>query len=296
MLIEERKAQSLVIIDRRDLFRLRKYLNEKERTISRPVKDLWKRQAGKTTVEIAKAALEAGRMPEEWNTYISKTIREFVRDDITPAWIQSIGESGEVIAKRVNRLQRKQFDFDSTATSVKGWVDNQGGQLIVNLTEAQMTTIHALLQDQIAMQVTSPYILAQRLKPMIGLTNRETLAVIRFMHSLTEEGLSPSAISAQVEKYTNFLHNNRASRIARTELSDAYNFGQLDSLRQARSADWLPGEPEKMSIAGGANPCEPCIENESVGYIALDSAFPSGDEHPTYHPSCECGVSYRVRR
>jgi len=290
------KAQDLIVTDRRDAPILRRYLNEKERIISTPVKRLWKAQAKYTTVEIAKAALEAGRMPKEWKAYINKTIREFVRGDVASAWIKSIREGGDIIAGRVNRLQRKQFDFDSTATSVKGWVDNRGGTLIVDLTEAQMTTIHALLQDQIAFQVTSPYVLAQRIKPLIGLTNREMTAVIRFMHSLMEEELSPSVISAQIEKYTNFLHKARASRIARTELSDAYNFSQMNSLKQARAANWLPGKAEKSWMAGGADPCDICLENEAAGYIPLDAAFPSGDLHPTAHPHCECSVGYKVKR
>jgi len=122
------------------------------------------------------------------------------------------------------------------------------------------------------------------------------MAVARFMGTLIEEGVPANVINSQVANYTKFLHKNRASRIARTELSNSYNFGQIDSLRHAVDEGWLPGIPEKASIAGGADPCEICLENEAAGYIALDAAFPSGDEHPTYHPSCECAVGYRVKR
>lgn len=282
----EVRARDIVITDARGIFELRRYLNEEERTISSPAKAMWKKQSGIVTVDTAKLALESGTVPAEWKDPWERMIREFVRDDVVTEWVKNIAVAGDRIAKKVNRLQRKQFDFDSTMTSVKAWVDNRGGKLIVNLTAAQMGSVHALLQHQIALGVTSPYILAQRIRPMVGLTERETLAVARFMTALQEEGVAANVINSQVANYSKFLHKNRTSRIARTEISNAYNFGQLNSMRQAVDQAWLPGIPEKSWMAGGANPCEKCEENEAAGLIALDAAFPSGDEHPTAHPNC----------
>ena len=290
------KARDITLTDRRFGLKLRRYLNEKESSISRPVKELWKKQAGIVDIETVKKALESGMVPEEWKTGWDRMIREFVRDTVIPAWIQSMSESGDDVARRVNRIQRKQFDFDTTMTSVKGWVDNQGGTLIVELSSAQFGSINALLQDQIALGVTSPYILAQRVRPMVGLTSREAKAVIRFMAALTADGVAANVISGQAANYTKFLHKNRAARIARTELSNSYNFGHLDSLKQASTEGWLPGVPEKDWIAGGADPCDICLENEAVGFIALDAEFPSGDQHPTAHPYCECSLGSRIRR
>ncbi len=286
----------MIITDARDYFVLRRHIRKEIPSISRPVKALWKQQAELVTVEITRLAIATGNIPPEWKGPWERMIREFVRDDITIQWIKNISVAGDGIAKKVNRLQRKQFDFDSTMTSVKAWVDNEGGRLIVDLTGAQMESIHALLQHQIALEVTSPYVLSQRIRPMVGLTNRETMAVAKFMATLQEQGVSPAMINKQVANYAKFLHKNRASRIARTEISNAFNFGQLNSLNQAVQEGWLPGVPEKSWMAGGADPCEICLENESVGPIALPDVFPSGDARPTAHPQCECAVGYRVRR
>lgn len=292
----ETKARDLVITDARSIFELRRYLREQERTISGPVKALWEKQRGIVTVDTVKVALSAGTVPGEWKDPWDRMIREFVRDDIVREWVRSIAVAGDRIAKKVNLLQRKQFDFDSTMTSVKAWIDNEGGRLIVDLTAAQFGSANALLQHQIALGVTSPYVLAQRIRPIVGLTVREAKAVARFMATLTEEGVAANVINSQVANYTKFLHKNRAQRIARTELSNSYNFGQMDSMRQAADEGWLPGAPEKSWMAGGANPCEICEDNEAAGPIALDAVFPSGHEHPTAHPQCECAVGYRVRR
>ena len=292
----EEKARDIILTDRRFALKLRRHLNKEEGSISRPVREMWKEQSEVVTVKSMRKALEIGTVTDEWKEFWERKIREFVRDIVTTAWIKSIGESGDDVAKKVNRIQRKQFDFDTTMTSVKAWTDSQGGKLIVELTAAQIGSVHALLQDQIALGVTSPYILAQRIKPMVGLTEREAMAVARSITSLTEAGLAANVINDRSADYAKFLHKNRAARIARTELSNGYNFGHLDSLKQASSEGWLPGVPEKDWIAGGADPCDICLENQAMGFIALDAVFPSGDQHPTAHPHCECSLGSRVRR
>lgn len=292
----EVRAQDIILTDSRDAYALRRYLITEERTISRPARALWKEQEKLVTIDTVKLAIQTGTVPEEWEGPWDRMIREFVRDTVIPQQVKSISVAGDIIAKKVNRIQRKEFDFDSTMTRVKAWVDNEGGKLIVNLTSAQFGSIHALLQDQIALGITSPYILAQRIRPIVGLTKREALAVARFISTLTEEGVASGMINSQAANYAKFLHKNRASRIARTELSNSYNFGQMDSVRQATTEGWLPGVPEKTWMAGGADPCEICEENEAAGAIAVEATFPSGHEHPTAHPQCECAVGYRVRR
>lgn len=284
------------ITDRRAYAEQRRYNREESPKIERAVRRLWKEQAKLITRETARVALEQADVPQDWEGPWDRMTREFVRDDVVPQWMKAIAVAGHKIAAKINRLQRKQFDFDSTLTSVKAWADSEAGRLIVDLTAAQTGSIQALLQHQTAFQVTSPAVLAQRLKPVVGLTVREANAVAKFAATLMEEGVAAGTVNELVAKYARFLHKNRAMRIARTELNNAYNFGQLDAMRQAVDQGWVPGTPEKEWMAGGADPCEICQENEGAGPIALDAAFPSGDEHPTAHPNCECAVGYKVRR
>jgi len=292
----ELRARDITITDVRNRLELRRYINANQDGIIRPVKALWRRQRELVTVETARIALQRGGVPPEWQDPWNEMITEFVESQVVDRWLEGIGTAADKIARKVNRLQRKQFDFNPTSWSVKDWVDTNGGRLIVNLTTAQFASTHALLQHQIALGVTSPYILAQHVRLHVGLTEREALAVTRFMTAMIEEGIPAARIAAQVEKYTTFLHKNRAMRIARTEISNAYNFGQMDSLWQANEAGWLPGEPEKGWIAGGQDPCDICEDNEADGYIALSAQFSSGHAHPTAHPSCECSVGYKIRR
>lgn len=292
----EEKAESVIITDRKFGLKTRKYIEDKKSSISIPVQKMWEIQAEVVTAETTRKALETGKVPKEWKSVWRKKIREFVRETIEEAWLKAIAKSGGDVALAVNRIQRKDYEFDMTMTSIKGWVDHQGGVLIVDLTAQQFGSIHALLQHQIVFQVTSPYILAERIKPLVGLTKREVIAVARAMSAAAEEGLPAAIVNKQGAMYANTLHQNRAARIARTELSNGYNFGHLDSLKKAASEGWLQGTPEKDWIAGGQKPCDICLANQARGYIGLKETFPSGHQHATAHPFCQCSLGSRIRR
>ena len=292
----ETHARNIIITGVRDLSIFRRYVRAKRGTIVRPVKSLWKRQREVVNLKMAEKILQFGGLPQELMDEWEGMIIDFVNDDLASEWGKSIEVAGGRIAGRVNKLQRKQFEFNNVAQTVKDWIDTKGGKLIVDLSAAQYGSAHALIQHQITWGVTSPYLMAQRIKPIVGLTQREALAVVRVMTALQEEGMAAGMVSSQVDKYAKFLHNNRAFRIARTEISNSYNFGQFDSVRQARAEGWLPGDPEKQWMAGGQAPCEICEENEADGPIPLDNQFSSGDDHPTAHPQCECSVGYSIRR
>lgn len=284
-----------ILTDIRDAQKFRRYVKIKEPLISVPALALWKDQGRIITPETAEAAIRAGSVPDSWAQEWDRSFRVFVRDNIAPAWIRSISHAGAVIAKAVNDLAKKDFVFDDTMARVKAWIDSQGGKLIVDLSATQMKTIHALLQAQITLGVTSPYILAQRLKPLVGLTNREAKAVSKFIATLAEEGTPAALINARSADYARFLHKRRAARIAQTEISNGYWFGQMDSLRQSISDGWLKGIPEKSWLAGGPNPCEICEENEAAGSIPIEEPFPSGDDRPTAHPSCACALGITAK-
>lgn len=292
----EIRARNIIISDARDARVTRRYIESQKQSVARPARALWKKQRALVNTKTAKEALQIGRLPSDWEDAWDEMTRDFVRKDLVPEWIKGISSAGAGIAKKVNRIQRKQFDFDTTMQSVRTWVDVQGGTLISNLTTAQYNAVHTLLQEQIAQGMTSPYVLAQRIRPIVGLTEKEALYVSKVLTNLVAEGLPANTVNNQIARLTNNLHKNRALRIARTELSDAFNFGQLDSLKQAVDTGWLPGMPEKSWMAGGANPCEVCTDNEAAGYIPLEETFPSGDAHPTAHPSCECSLAYKIRR
>lgn len=292
----EMKAQIITIGDLSFQNKLIKYQKNHGPDVAKSTTDLWAQYAEVITIDTTEKAIKTGKIPAGWKEAWTDQTRDYVEGDLTAEWLASIKESGDDVEDDVNKIRVKAFDFNTGSTSVKGWVDQQGGTLIVDLSATQYNSMKALLQHQIALGVTSPAILAERMSFLVGLTEGEMLAVTRSMSAMIEEGLSPAIIEKQTIRYANILHKNRLDRIARTELSDSYNFGHLDSLKQAEAEGWLPGIPEKGWMTRGKGVLDICKENEAIGYIALDAEFPSGHQHPTEHPNCKCSLRSRIRR
>lgn len=294
MLVQTNKASRIILLDRRGYVELHDYIDNKRLSIMSPFRDLVKEMQSLVNVENAKRIIQLGGLPNEMRDGWSRMIEKFVDNDIKPSYTNAIEAASEKMAARIERARKQGFILPLTA--VANWVNEEGGKLLTNLTAAQMANAHAVIQNQVVWNVTSPYQLAQIMKPAVGLTEREAIACSRLYSGVIEEGVGQRAATAQLEKYANYLHRARADRIARTEISDAYNFGQWDSVKQARDEGWLPGEPEKEWIAGGGNPCDICLDNEGEGPIPINQVFSSGDDTPTAHPSCACSLGYSVRR
>lgn len=81
--------------------------------------------------------------------------------------------------------------------------------------------------------------------------------------------------------------SDRASLIARTEISAANNRGALEGYRAARDK---AGVAIKKAWHPDDEACPVCLDNAADGVIDLDDVFTSGDDAPPAHPNCECTI------
>jgi HK97 family phage portal protein len=98
-----------------------------------------------------------------------------------------------------------------------------------------------------------------------------------------EMGASTDDIAGMIEEFFGTQSDYRAERLARTEVINAYNGGNLEGYRQSGvvvGKEWLPDE----------SACDICLGNADDGVIGLDEDFSSGDDAPTAHPNCECSL------
>jgi hypothetical protein len=75
----------------------------------------------------------------------------------------------------------------------------------------------------------------------------------------------------------------RALSIARTETAIARRRGGAVSAAAG-------GADQKHWMVGEDDACPLCLNNQAVGWIALDDDFPEGDDP---HPNCTCSIDYR---
>jgi hypothetical protein len=97
------------------------------------------------------------------------------------------------------------------------------------------------------------------------------------------DGLNPQQLKRAIMDAADF-DPARAEMIARTELADSHIQGTLGGWKQSGvvvGSRWIADE----------DACGACLVNAAVGVVKLGDTFPSGDEGPTLHPNCECGLS-----
>ncbi len=104
-----------------------------------------------------------------------------------------------------------------------------------------------------------------------------------------QNNIGTDAIADAIEESYGFSEE-RADLIAETEVARANMQSSLDATTAAR---------DELGINLGkywqitSEACDLCQGNADAGVIALDDAFPSGDDSPPGHPRCRCNLSFR---
>lgn len=287
------KAKRIVIVDTSTTDDLERHLSRVSSKITKPTRALWADMADVVTPEDAAQAVRQNAIPNEWRDKWEKQIEQYVNGSVKRAALETISVVGDRIAARLGAVPGKAYQFAVTREAILDWMAAQGARLIVELREKQFAAVKALLAKYGLGEQATPYELAKQIRRVVGLTEREATAVGRFQEKLIRQGVADDLIERRVQKYADLLHKERASRIARTELANAYNRGQMEAIAQAKAEGWIDGEVRKTWIAGGPRVCDDCygMDGEEVG---LDENFSNGEQGPTYHPNCACGLSYEV--
>jgi len=281
-------------------FVLREYLDKNEPKIQRAIRKMWNTEREIITKEEMEKVLQYSWVPVEWIQRFTNDYTVFVNEVMAPAWRDAMQNAVEYMNGQIERYAKKQFEDTHIGKLIEDWIREHGGELIVQLSEAQHEAIREILRIYILEHPLSPYDLAKAIKPLIGLTSSEAVAVARYRESLVKENLSENVIENLTNKYAEFLLEKRALRIARTELSYAYNRGQLEAIREAKANGFFRGEVIKTWLtAGDERTCEFCqsLDGEVVG---LEETYPGATKReqeiltPPAHPMCRCTVIYEV--
>jgi hypothetical protein len=102
-----------------------------------------------------------------------------------------------------------------------------------------------------------------------------------------KEGLSSREIAEIIREKIPETYAYRAETIVATESAEITNRIEYETAlrNEATSKRWT---------TAGLNICEVCRENESAGWIGLNSDFPSGHFRPPAHPNCKCLLEYEI--
>lgn len=138
-----------------------------------------------------------------------------------------------------------------------------------------------------------------RLKNDLDSTTKERIETI--IAGGLEEGTSYDVIARLIkQEFASFAKppkggpkhiRTRAQLVAITELGNSYAAGSIGMVRDAMDTglqfekSWLTSRDSRVSNG--------CRENAAIGWIDIDTPFPSGHDHPTRFPGCRCDILLR---
>jgi SPP1 gp7 family putative phage head morphogenesis protein len=232
-------------------------------------------------------------VPLEWTFAWQEDYSSFVHEKLDPAWREAIVEAGglvsDVISKKVTP-----FEFTPTRLQVMRWIENRGGELIKELTDTQLHAVRDILRHYTLENPVDPHTLGRMIRSVVGLTPREALSVAKLRDALVAEGISAHKIEKQVGRYVKQLHSKRGIRIARTELSYAWNRGEYEAVTEAQEKGILRGRLLKEWITAHDELVCPTCGGMDGEVVEKDQVFSCGVLVPPAHVNCRCAHGYIV--
>lgn len=177
------------------------------------------------------------------------------------------------------------------------YIAEHGAELMTVVSEETKAAIRAVVLDGFQSGFP-PREMARRIKNMIGLTERDARAALRYWQALAgDKELSSSQVNTMSDGYAERLLRRRALNISRTETINAANQGTLNSWRTAQDDGFILPETEKEWVAATQSDrtCIHCMpmDGQKVGLNEKFKSKTLGIEvnGPTLHPSCRCAIA-----
>lgn len=278
--------------NRRDVLDvLRQSVTPEGRRVVRFLFNTWNAQADEVKDQELRNAVTTGELS---GPVFAQWRRDYVRmlnEQMIPSWRRMIEAGSDTI------LNPQPF---SVLRNVDDWINARGGELIVDITEQQRLAVRGLLRHFNVNQPLSPHEMGRMLRPVVGLTQRQSGAVRRLHQTLTDQGLPRRAVLHQVGNYATRLRRFRAERIARTETAFAFNFGQHAQMRQKIEDGEFSGPVVKTWLTAQDELVCPWCAPLNGQQIGFEETYPAVTKRipntlvPPAHPMCRCSISYDV--
>jgi SPP1 gp7 family putative phage head morphogenesis protein len=279
----------------------RDFLNKREPKL---VRLLTRRQGNPSdviTYADLRDAVENGDLSEETMQKLRDEYAKWVTTRLLPAWDDAIKASQETMRKK----HYQDWYYDPFETASDEWMQKRSAALVVDISEQQRNALRAVIRRAVLIEHQTADSLAQVIRPMVGLYPQQMTANMNYYLSVLKklQEANPNASIEDMEAkarhmaqmYAEKQHRYRAQMIARTELSKAYNNGELISVQQAvKDGMMLPTTKKKWVTARDDRVCKYCEALDKVT-INLTDEFQGRKQSvqcPPMHPHCRCVLIY----
>lgn len=183
------------------------------------------------------------------------------------------------------------FDIDNPSTLVAA--QKHGAALVTGLKREARKAVATVIQRGIADHVP-PKSVAIALRSVLGLSGRQTTALMNARAAWAEAGVAPVVLDKKVTQYGAKLLRQRALTVARTESVRAVSQGQLASWQSAADDGLLQRHRTSRQWRASPGACKEICEPMDDQVVPFDAPFLTPDGEPLMappaHPSCRCTV------
>ncbi len=273
------------------------YTLAREPKFARFLVDTWNAENAALKFADIEAALISGDLTgaqfEAWRD----TYSQLLADKIGPMWSNAMAASGKPLAHAIEAIVEGDFAYNPAWPWIQDYLDVHGAEWVVQVSDSQKAGIRALLNRFAVEEPINPKVAARFIRPTIGLTEKQALAVANFRDLQIKNGFTGKRLEETVAKKASFLLRRRAENIARTELARAWGQGQRQTIRQAKSDGLFPGKRmiKEWFTAVDEQVCSVCGPMEGAT-VPIDEPFITIDgpvDIPSeVHNQCRCDEGY----
>ena len=282
---------------------LRRFLDANEPRLVYFLVTFWNNQERAITYKEIREAILAGDIDAENLLAWQQDYTEFVTTYLQPMWVAAINAAANDLDQwlRENRMTDILDWYDPAKDGIQEWASTRAAEFVTNSSQQQLDAIRAVVQRAAILEDMNVDQLARAIRPMVGLTQQQAVANMRYYENLIENGMKQKRAQDLSIRYAARQHRYRGYNIARTELSFSYNKGADNAVRQATDYGLLGMMEKEWDAADDERTCPICGALDGKR-IAMDDEFdyptklarnnPGIRRTPPAHPSCRCGVKY----
>lgn len=184
------------------------------------------------------------------------------------------------------------IQFNASNPLATAAAERTAAAMVTQVTRQTRDAIRAVITRSFREGLT-PRAAAKLIRPLIGLTERQSTAVLNRRAKQQAAGWTAERIEKDAARYTQALLRQRAEMIARTEVIRASTDGKIAAWQQAQARGELGADLRKTWIVTPDDKlcpiCAPLDGKQApvAGTFATDVGDVQG---PPAHPNCRCAV------
>lgn len=170
--------------------------------------------------------------------------------------------------------------------------EQRSSLLITSITSETRSAVQQVIRKSIVDGIP-PRTAAIEIRPLVGLTPRQTSTVQKYRASLRAAGKTVQESNAAASRYSQKLLRQRGLTIARTETIRASVDGQQDAWLSAKFNRLIPDDAQQQWLVADDEKLCPICEKLDGKTAPLGSGFVSGSgvlKGPPAHPNCRCAL------